>query len=149
MSLRWNWGVAVVVLYATFALSTVGFVAFAMSRPVSLVSNDYYADSLQEDRKRSATANVEALGSHFSAAMVESGDFAIHFPASHIASVNGTVTLYRAADPSLDRIVRLSPAADGSQTVVLRGLPSGAWVLQLRWSADGREFYAERDVVVR
>ena len=57
MKFRFHLGVAVVAFYALFALSTIGFVAFAMSQDVDLVSSDYYARSLEHDRHMQAVAN--------------------------------------------------------------------------------------------
>ena len=51
MKLRMHWGVAVAVFYTIFALGTVGFVAFAMTRDVELVSVDY-------SQKRSPTTGT-------------------------------------------------------------------------------------------
>ena len=62
MKLRMHWGVAVAVFYTAFALSTVGFVAFAMTRDVELVSDDYYQQALAHDRHMQAVANGDALG---------------------------------------------------------------------------------------
>ena len=62
MKIRFHLGVAVVIFYVVFALSTVGFVVFAMSQDVDLVSSDYYARSLQHDRHMQAVANGGALG---------------------------------------------------------------------------------------
>ena len=62
MKMRVHWGVAVAVFYTAFALSTVGFVAFAMTRDVDLVSDDYYAQALAHDRHMQAVANGDALG---------------------------------------------------------------------------------------
>ena len=61
MKIRVHWGVAVAVFYTAFALSTVGFVAFAMTRDVDLVSVDYY----QQIAENIETDNMEAFGDGF------------------------------------------------------------------------------------
>lgn len=47
MTIRLHWGTGIALAYTTFALATIGFVVFAMQRPVDLVSADYYADALR------------------------------------------------------------------------------------------------------
>ena len=36
-------------------------------------------------------------------------------------------------------------AADGRQRISVSGYQAGRWVVQLQWSADGRDFYTERE----
>ena len=62
MTVRLHYGVAVAVFYTAFASATVGFVAFAMTQEVQLVSRDYYERSLQHDSQMRARANAEMLG---------------------------------------------------------------------------------------
>ena len=67
--MKWNWGTGIAATYIMFAAATSGFVVFAMSRPVSLVTPDYYAESLREDQLMAARANAQRLGSAVSIAM--------------------------------------------------------------------------------
>ena len=145
MTLKFHWGVAVAVFYAAFALSTVGFVVYALSLDVELVSEDYYARALSHDAHMQAVANGEALGSAIGVT-VEADRLDVRLPPSMASLVRGTATLYRAANASADRTVPLVLAHDGTQVIPTAGLAPGQWRLQLRWSADGRDYYAERDV---
>ena len=125
------------------------FVAFAMSRPVSLVRDDYYEDSLREDQKREAEANARALGDRLAVMVTESGDLMLSFPAEQAGIAKGTATLYRASDPSADRDVPLQLAPDGTQKIPLRGLSPGHWLVKVRWSAGQRDFYVEQAATIR
>jgi hypothetical protein len=149
MTLKWNWGVGVALTYTIFATSTLGFVAFAMSRPVSLVRNDYYEDALREDQKRQAEANARTLGDQLIIGVGRDHDVVVRLPPAHATDVHGTVTLYRASDPSADREVALVLSPDGTQRIALAGLPLGRWLVQLRWTTAKRDFYAEQEVTVR
>ena len=148
MRLTWNWGTGIVAVYSAFAMSTMGFVAFAMSRPVSLVSSDYYEQSLREDAKREALTNAAALGTSLSLAVNTPERLDLRLPAEQAASAAGTITFYRASDAAQDRTVALRTALDGTQAVPLQGLTRGHWLVQVRWTAVGRAFYAERPIVV-
>lgn len=147
MQIRIHWGVAVAIFYTAFALSTVGFVAFAMTRDVQLVSDDYYAQALDHDTRMLARANAEALGQAV-AIGVEGGEVRLRFPVTMASRVRGTATLYRAADARADRTAALVPAADGTQVIPVAGLARGHWRVKLQWSADGRDYYVERDIRV-
>jgi hypothetical protein len=143
MKLRIHWGVAVVVFYTAFALSTLGFVAFAMTRDVELVSADYYAQALDHDRHMQAIANGDALGRIVT---VAAGEVRLRLPAAMVPGMRGTVTLYRAADAHADRRTALTAAADGTVVIPTAGLAPGRWRLQIAWSAEGRDYYLERDL---
>lgn len=150
MKIRFHLGVAVVAFYVVFALSTVGFVAFAMSQDVDLVSDDYYARGLEHDQHMQAAANAEALGATFGIRVDREAHLVrLQFPTSMAPQLRGTATLYRPASAQQDRAVPLAPGADGTMTLPTTGLAAGHWRLQVQWHADGRDFYAERDLLLR
>jgi hypothetical protein len=145
MRIRWHWGTGMALAYTAFALSTLGFVVFAMSRPATLVSVEYYRQALAHDRRLEAEANARALGPaldvHLSADRTR---VVLQLPGEHSPVARGTVTLYRPSDPSADRVVPLSLDANGAQRIPLEGLPTGRWRLLLEWSAEGRPYYVEQ-----
>jgi hypothetical protein len=132
-------------VYLTFALGTLGFVAFAMGRPPTLVSPEYYGHGLAHDQRIEAAANARALGPEIGARLSADGTaIVLYLPASHAASARGTVTLYRASDAGADRVVPLSLDPDATQRVPLEGLAPGRWRLQVEWTVRGRPYYYER-----
>lgn len=144
--MRWNWGAGVAATYVVFAAATSGFVAFAMTRPVSLVRPDYYAESLREDRQIAARANARGLGPGVSIAVERDGIRLTVPPAS--GAIDGSVTLYRASDAAADRMSPFSPDARGTQVLSVSGLERGHWVVKLKWTAAGREYYVEQPIVL-
>ena len=147
MKMRVHYGVAVVVFYAAFALSTVGFVAFAMTRDVDLVSVDYYAQALAHDRHMQAVANGDALGTAAGMTLAE-GQVQLRLPATMVTGMRATATLYRPSDARADRTQALSPAADGTIVVPTAGLAPGRWQLRVQWSSGGRDYYLQRDLLL-
>lgn len=149
MKLPLNWGTGIALSYVVFALGTMGFVVFALQRPVDLVSTDYYAQSLRQDQQMDAVRNARGLGT--AAGVVQSQDRAVvvSIPQAQASSARGTVTLYRASDASADHVVDLRTDAAGRQRISLDGLKPGAWSVHVRWQAGGREFYLEQRVFAR
>ena len=147
--MRVNWGVGVATAYIGFAAATSGFVAFAMSRPVSLVSPDYYAESLREDQHLAARRNAEALGGAVAVRLEGHDCIHISVPRSHAQAGRGSVTLYRASDVAADRTFAFSPDEAGQQIVTINSLARGSWLVQLRWSVEGRDYYIEQPVVLK
>jgi len=142
--MRLNWGTGVAAAYLLFAIATGGFAAFAMSRPVLLVSPDYYADSLREDQHLAASRNALALGG--AAGLTSNGRDCIDIviPADQAAGATGSITLYRASDPAADQMIALSPDRTGRQVLAVGEIARGTWLVQVRWSAAGRDYYLEK-----
>ena len=148
MRIRLNWGTGIALVYIAFAAATASFVAFAMGRSVDLVSADYYAQSLQQDQRMDAERNTRALASPPDVVHSSARALVLSLPAAHAASATGTVTLYRPSDASADRVLPLAIDPDGHQPIALDGLVRGRWLLQVRWSAQGRHYYFEEPVIV-
>ena len=149
MKLSLNWGTGIALSYLLFASGTMGFVVFALQRPVDLVSADYYAQSLRQDQQMDAVRNARELGA--GAGIVQSRDRAVvvSIPQAQASSARGTVTLYRASDAGADRVFDLRTDAEGRQRISLEGLKAGAWSVRVRWHAAGRDFYLEQRVFAR
>ena len=148
MRIELNWGTGIALVYIAFAAATTGFVTFAMGRSVDLVSADYYAQSLQQDQRMDAERNTRALASPPDVVPSGARALVLSLPAAHAPSATGSVTLYRPSDASADRVLPLAIDPAGRQPIALDGLARGRWLLQVRWSAQGRHYYFEEPVIV-
>ena len=150
MNVRLHWGVAIGAVYTLFAASTIGFVAFAISQPVDLVSADYYARSLDHDARLAATARARALGPSLTCRRSTDGRaIVIDLPGDLAREVSGAVRLYRPSDGRADRTTDLRVDADGRQRIPIDGLTRGRWTLQLEWRAQGLAYYHEQSLDLR
>jgi hypothetical protein len=142
-----NWGTGIAIAYTAFALATAGFAAFAMSRPVDLVSQDYYRQSLRLDQRMRAERNARGLQP--APTIVQQNERLVRWtlPPHQIPKAHGTITLYRAADARADRVIDVAPDASGRQDIPLRGLAPGSWIVRVQWTVDGVDYYLERAVV--
>lgn len=149
MRIRWNWGTGIALVYVAFATATTGFVAFAMSRPVDLVSADYYEQSLRLDARMAAERNANALNPAPAIDLSGPRTLTVVLPPAHAASATGTVTLYRPSDARADRVRPLALDTAGRQEIPLDAVAPGRWIVQLRWSAAGLSYYIESPIFVR
>lgn len=147
--MKWNWGTGIAAAYVAFASATMGFVVFAMNRPVSLVRPDYYAESLREDQQIAARANARQLGATVSIAREGPDVIRLSIPADQAATARGSVVLYRPSDPTADRTFAFTPDAQGCQEIRLNALASGHWIVKFHWSAAGRDYDTEQPVMLR
>lgn len=144
--MRLNWGTGIALVYGVFAASTVGFVAFAMSRPVQLVDDDYYASSLRHDERRAAAENAAALAPDAVVVDADGRGVTIALPPGQLGDARGEARLYRPSDASADRRVPLALDAGGRQRLSFEGMAPGRWLVQLEWTSGGRTFYRETGV---
>jgi hypothetical protein len=148
VSVKLNWGTGIALVYTIFAAATTGFVTFAMSRSVDLVSDDYYAQALHLDERMEAERNTQALQPAPNVARPDPGAIVLSLPRAHAATASGTITWYRPSDSGADRVDTLALDADGRQQVSMAALARGRWLLQVRWAAGGRNYYFEEPVIV-
>jgi hypothetical protein len=149
MRITFNWGTGIALVYTAFAAATTGFVAFAMSRPVDLVSADYYEQSLRLDSRMEAERNASALNPGPVIDLPAPRRLAIVLPGQPASGVSGTVTLYRPSDARADRVQKLAIDTAGRQEIALDTVAPGRWIVQLQWTAGGRGYYFESPIVVR
>ena len=148
MDIRLNWGTGIALVYTVFAAATTGFVGFAMSRSVDLVSDDYYAQALHQNERMQAERNTQALQPAPSVTRPGPSAIVLSLPRAHAATAVGTMTWYRPSDSGADRVEALAIDGAGRQHVSLAALVRGRWLLQVKWSAEGRAYYFEEPVIV-
>ena len=148
MRIEMNWGTGIALVYTSFAVATTGFVAFAMGRSVDLVSPDYYAESLRQDQRMDAERNARALqpapGIRVIGRVAE-----IVLPPAHAAGARGTITFYRPSNSHADRTFPLALSKDGEQRLQIDRMQIGSWLVQVRWTVSGRDYYFEQPVFVQ
>jgi hypothetical protein len=140
-----HWGAAVALVYAAFAASTVGMVVIASTHHADLVSDDYYEQSLSFDRRiaaeaRGRTARVDIVVD------ASARRLRITWPSDLVRNRPGTITLYRPAGRSADRVTALAADAGGVQTLDVAGVPAGHWIVRLEWTAADGDYYVSRAV---
>jgi len=144
------WPLGIVVTFALFFIGMASVVAIAVTHRDHLVNDNYYEQELKFQSQIDGAARARAAGAtvHYSAA---GGDVVITLPVAQLAQkFSGTVTLYRANDPQLDRQFPLEPKTDGTQTVNVNTekLAAGPWSVRAAWTADGQDFFIEEKFTV-
>ena len=146
--MKFNWGTGIALVYAVFALATIGFVVFAMDQPVELVSADYYEQGLRQDEHAAASARGQALGAHFQLQVASDGrDLLLRWDAARPDEATGSVVLYRPSDSRADRRIGLRPDRDGVQRIALDDLASGRWIAEVRWRFQQQDYLVARAVM--
>jgi hypothetical protein len=149
MTLRWNWGVGIALVYTAFAAATAGVVAFAMDQPADLVSADYYERSLGYDQRLDASQRADALGTGLTLRIDETHNELIVSMPPAMMRARGTITFYRPDDARRDQSVALALDSHGTQHVSTAALARGWWRVELQWTSEAHSYYHQEPVTLQ
>lgn len=142
---RFHWGWRISLVYAAFALSTLGFVAFAMTQRVDLVREDYYQESLRTTAAQDELSRGRAAGVSIA---VEDAMLRITIADAARRAPSVSADLYRPDDPSRDQHHALSETEQGTYELPLAHVASGNWRVKLRWKVDGVSYAYDQAIML-
>lgn len=148
MSIRFNWGIAMAMVYTVFASGTVGVVILSATRHADLVSDDYYERSITFDRDIAAAARGRESGVDLAVENTPVRRLSVTFPRDTAPTADGTVTLYRPSSAASDQHLPLDVDASGRATIPLDRVAAGHWTAKLAWTAGGQDYYLESEIVI-
>lgn len=139
-----TWGRNIVIVYSIFAVSTLAFVAYAMTQRVDLTSHDYYEQALRHDSTQMALRRAADAG----VLMNLRDSIVIALPAGMTIETTMTIELTRADDPSLDRRLNASVSDAGVIAIPVAGMKHGRWHLMASWRSGGLEYRVSDQMTV-
>lgn len=140
---RFHWGWRIGLVYTAFALSTLGFVAFAMTQRVDLVRDDYYQESLRTTAAQAALQRGRASGVTL---RVEDGSLCVGMPQASSGKVH--VHLYRPDNPARDQHLSGEIQSDGTVSLPLSRDMRGNWRAIISRTRDGEAMTYEQSVML-
>jgi hypothetical protein len=141
----WAWGTGIV--YCVFAAATIGFVVFASTQKVELVSEDYYKNEVAYHEQIERINRTNALKESLEWKIGSEGKTLDFYFASHAIS-GGTITFYRPSTSSMDKKYTIAIDKQGMQSLPLEGLSKGMWRIKVEWSENDKTFYKEADLIL-
>lgn len=144
MTLLKNWGFRLVLLYGGFVVFMLSLVLVATRNTNDLVSDDYYDREISYESQIQQGRSAKALKEPLTWTM-SGRTLMLRFPKSSFAP-KGSLTLYRASNAKLDRIIPIAADAEGIQSVDFSTAATGMWRIQIQWEINGRQYYNEDNV---
>ena len=142
------WPFGIIAAFGLFLIGMASVVVIASTHREHLVNPNYYEQELKFQGQIDATARARKAGANLlydSAA----GRVVFSLPAAQITqNFSGTMTLYRANAPELDREFLLQPRTDGTQTFDVSKLAPGPWRFRAAWVADRNTYFLEEKIIV-
>mgnify|MGYP000944372781 FL=1 len=135
----WGWRIALV--YTTFAVATLAFVAFAMTQNVDLVRQDYYEQSLRHDQTMPERQRAQTLDHQPARYDANRNVISISIPTAREHQAD--LRLYRPSSSTLDTTIIVSTDVDGKAQVDCSQLTLGVWTATLRWTSNGHDYEYE------
>ncbi|MBU3742844.1 MAG: hypothetical protein FGM24_11285 [Candidatus Kapabacteria bacterium] len=147
MKLNWGWRIAIV--YTTFALGTLSFVGFALTKDVDLVRPDYYEQGLRHDDYAAATARAQTLNPLPTANIDHaSRKLMLSLPPS-MAGAEVSVEMYCPSQLNADRQATITINADGQSELSLSGYAAAPYVLTATWTFGGQTYRFQHSLTLR
>lgn len=138
-----NWGWRIAIVYTAFALSTIGFVTFAMSEKVELVRTDYYEHSLKHDSTSAAKARGESVADKVMFETV-GNELRVRLPHAQ-PGAKGMLQLYRPNSSALDKKFDLD---DSGVNVDIHKLTTGKYNVVIEWRYGLETYRLDRTIEV-
>lgn len=142
------WPLGVIGAFVLFFVGMATVVVIASTHRDHLVTDNYYE---QELRFQSQIDSADRANKSGATVVYDSaaGQAVITLPVRQLAEkFSGTVELYRASEPKLDREFRLEPKADGRQNLDVSQLKPGPWLVRVAWKSGDDAFYLEQKFTV-
>jgi hypothetical protein len=133
-------------VYTGFALSTLGFVAFAMTQRVDLVREDYYQESLRTTDAKLERQRAKDAGA---AINIDGRMLRVVVDDPQARPTTATLHLYRPDNPSQDMHETIVAREDNALGYSLADVAPGHWRAIVRWRARGESFEVEHALMLR
>jgi hypothetical protein len=145
--MRFNWGWRIALVYTLFALGTLSFVGFALTKEVDLVRSDYYEQGLQHDAHARALARTQELQPNVTAD-VRGKVLHCSMPTTMVGATV-EIEMYCPSQTRQDKRFSVTVGQAGSFTIPLQGYINAPWKMTAVWMHGGQSYRFEHQFTVR
>ena len=148
------WPYGIVLFFGLLLSAIAGVVVLAATHRESMVSDNYYEQELQYQARMDSIARAQQCGARLAlelktGAAPAASDLVVRLPVEQAAQhCAGAIEFYRPSSPALDRQFPLAPGPDGSQVVDVSKLAKGLWVVRVKWSVGGADYFLEQKITI-
>lgn len=144
-----SWGYRVALIIGVFVVGMLSMVYIAMRQNIEMMDDQYYDKELKYQQVIDAKRNLQAFND---SVLVTQSDGAIHIKIPELAASNiqqGSIEFLRPSDKTKDKTISLAAGSKGVETLPASELAKGLYRLRAQWLSDGKEYYDERDVLIK
>jgi nitrogen fixation protein FixH len=140
-----GWGYKIAILYGSFVVMMLCLVIRSSMEDFNMVSKDYYQQEVSYQQRIDQIHNSKALAQGLK---IQANNEAVRISYPVMKSISGEVKLYRPADETRDKVVKVTPDAANEQVISTEGIPRGNWKVQVSWSAEGKSYFDEKVIYI-
>ncbi len=145
MTIKWNWGTKIALVYGGFVVFMVAMVYRSTLQHYDLVTPDYYAKELKYQDVIDGEKNLQESGKSVTINQLNNA-IVVQLP-SFENGASGQVQFYKPDNASLDLTVNVD--ATGVASVPVSKLSGGFYKVKSNWIQNGKHFYNEQDLRVK
>ncbi len=143
--MKLNWGTAIVIALALFALFIGYFFVRGMQNPSDLVAPDYYDQEITFQQQIDGRNRAKKIGNIILQPV--DGKLAITFPEGFDGNqASGTVQFYKPDNANLDKVFTLQVNAENQHLVDIEELIRGRWDIKVNASVNEEGYYWEESI---
>jgi len=143
--MKLNWGWALVIALALFAIFIGQFFVRGFSHRADLVADDYYNKEINYQQHINSAANAKALGAISFIPVV--GNLGIQFPEAFDGkNATGSIQLYKPDNSDFDQTLPLAIDSANVQVIKSEDMLRGLWRIKIDAKANGESYYWEESI---
>ena len=142
-----SWGTKIAFLYLSFA-SMIGFMVYkSATQTVDLVAPNYYEQELKYQDKIDGINNLNA---DVKALSIYEKDHVVEFAFNKEMGVpKGNILFFKPDNASADFNTEINLDAEGKQTINLKDLSKGTYLVKIDWHIGEKKYFKEERISVK
>lgn len=142
-----NWGNKLLLTFVVFGAGMTFLVYRSVKTNYELVDKEYYKSELAYQQVIDGSNRANALSE--TSLSQDSNGITLQLPAEmKNKKVTGTIHFYCAYDEKRDKVVELTPSAEGLQVFAPGSLQAGTYTVKINWQAEGTGYYTEKNLII-
>lgn len=148
MKIKFNWGTGIVLALAVMIGGMITLVSIAVRQNYDLVESDYYEKSVDYQKHIDQVKNTEALAEKVKFDQANDS-LKLTFPKlSDVQNYSGDIHFYSPVEANRDETVKVKPDSKFNQSISLKNLKNGRYLVKVDWSANKMAYYQEQEITI-
>lgn len=146
MKIKFNWGTGIVLAFLIMISGIIYLVSIAVQQDFDLVDKDYYQKSVNYQQHIAKIRNTEALPEKIRFEQT-SDTLKMTFPnLGNVQEYSGEIHFYSPVAEKRDTTLAVKPNAGFVQSIDLKKLKPGRFMVKIDWSANQVDYYQENEI---
>lgn len=144
MTIKWNWGTGITLVYSGFVVFMLGMVYLCTQQHFDLVTPDYYEQELKFQQVIDGQQNEMQLNRK-TILEVQQDMVKVTLPTDKVEA-GGTILFYRPDNARYDMVLPVS----GTNTVMvpLSKFKAGVYKMKATWKSEGKPYFNEQSLII-